>query len=201
MNIIQIRFFCSTKTLQVFGDFENLKKPRLKSDVCCTNVCCLNGLKFNLCSTKVLCLNRLKFILSVAQKFAVWIDWNSDCLLHKSLLFECLLKFRCLLHKSLLFECTEQQTAKIKATTKFPIPKHKWGNRLTMQNRDSSPLHMLLGWSLYLYQPTMKGIIWPSIHQCRIHWKPIIWSVMDKPRLDYQGSSNLLCKPSNFHLT
>jgi hypothetical protein len=24
---------------------------------------------------------------------------------------------------------------------------------------------------------------------------------MDKPRLDYQGSSNLLCKPSNFHLT
>jgi len=34
-----------------------------------------------------------------------------------------LLKLRCLLHKSLMFECTEQQTAKQKATTKFPIPK------------------------------------------------------------------------------
>lgn len=202
MNIIQIRYFLQYQnSASLWGFWKPQEAPNWNLMSVAQMFAVWMYWNSISVAQKVLCLNRLKFILSVAQKFAVWIDWNSDCLLHKSLLFECLLKFRCLLHKSLLFECTEQQTAKQKATTKFPIPKHKWGNRLTMQNRDSSPLHMLLVWSLYSYQPTMKGIIWPSIHQCRIHWKPIIWSVMDKPRLDYQGSSNLLCKPSNFHLT
>ncbi len=48
--------------------------------VCCTKVCCLNGLKFRtVCCTKVCCLNVTETQMFVAQKFDVWMYGTADC--------------------------------------------------------------------------------------------------------------------------